>query len=266
MTPSKMPVLFIGHGSPLNLILDNDFTRSLKELGGHLPRPKAILVISAHWLTDGTYVGCMDRPKTIHDFYGFPRELYRMAYPSPGAPDEGRFVTQLVRKVPVECGVEWGLDHGAWAILKHLYPQADIPVFEMSLDYTFNDWRPKPIQYHYDLAKELGELRNRGVLVIGSGNIVHNLGLLDFSNIEADPVPWAREFDEQVKERLFSGNDRDLIHYARLGRSSSLAVPTLDHYLPMIYAVALREKNESLVFTHEGFQYASISMRCFQIG
>ena len=266
MTPSKMPVLFIGHGSPLNLILDNDFTRSLKELGGHLPRPKAILVISAHWLTDGTYVGCMDRPKTIHDFYGFPRELYRMAYPSPGAPDEGRFVSQLVRKVPVECGVEWGLDHGAWAILKHLYPQADIPVFEMSLDYTFNDWRPKPIQYHYDLAKELGELRNRGVLVIGSGNIVHNLGLLDFSNIEADPVPWAREFDEQVKERLLSGNDRDLIHYARLGRSSSLAVPTLDHYLPLIYAVALRDKNESLVFTHEGFQYASISMQCFQIG
>jgi 4,5-DOPA dioxygenase extradiol len=233
-----MPVLFIGHGSPLNLILDNDFTRSLSELGRRLPRPKAILVISAHWLTDGTYVGCMDRPKTIHDFYGFPRELYRMAYPSPGA----------------------------WAILKHLYPQADLPVFEMSLDYTFNDWRPKPIQYHYDLAKELGELRNRGVLIIGSGNIVHNLGLLDFSNIEADPVPWAREFDEQVKECLVSGNDRDLIRYARLGPSSSLAVPTLDHYLPMIYAVALREKNEPLAFTHEGFQYASISMRCFQIG
>ena len=264
--PSKMPVLFIGHGSPLNLILDNDFTRSLKELGERLPRPKAILVISAHWLTDGTSVGCMDRPKTIHDFYGFPRELYRMAYPSPGAPDEARFVTQLLRKVPIECGGEWGLDHGAWAILKHLYPQADIPVFEMSLDYTFNDWRPKPIQYHYDVAKELGELRKRGVLVIGSGNIVHNLGLLDFSNIEADPPPWAREFDEAVKERLLSGNDRDLIGYARLGRSSSLAVPTLDHYLPLIYAVALREKNEPLAFTHESFQYASISMRCFQIG
>jgi len=162
--------------------------------------------------------------------------------------------------------MEWGLDHGAWAILKHLYPQADIPVFEMSLDYTFNDWRPKPIQHHYDLAKELAELRNRDVLVIGSGNIVHNLGLLDFSNIEADPVPWAREFDEQVKERLLSGNDQDLIRYARLGRSSSLAVPTLDHYLPMIYAVALRERNDPLTFTHEGFQYASISMRCFQIG
>jgi 4,5-DOPA dioxygenase extradiol len=263
---TKMPVLFIGHGSPLNIILDNDFTRSLSELGRRLPRPKAVLVISAHWLADGTYVGCMGRPKTIHDFYGFPRELYRMAYSSPGSPDEARFVTQLVRKVPVKCSMEWGLDHGAWAVLKHLYPQADIPVFEMSLDYTFNDWRPKPIQYHYDLAKELAELRNRGVLIIGSGNIVHNLGLLDFSNIEADPVPWAREFDEQVKERLLSGNDPDLIRYASLGRSSSLAVPTLDHYLPMIYAVALREKNDPLTFTHEGFQYASISMRCFQIG
>jgi 4,5-DOPA dioxygenase extradiol len=264
--PNKMPVLFIGHGSPLNLILDNDFTRSLKEQGSRLPRPEAILVISAHWLTDRTYVGCMDRPKTIHDFYGFPRELYRMAYPSPGAPGEARFVTQHVRKVQVECSAEWGLDHGAWAVLKHLYPQADIPVFEMSLDYTFNDWRPKPIQYHYDLAKELGELRNRGVLIIGSGNIVHNLGMLDFSNIEAEPVPWAKEFDEQVKECLVSGNDRDLIRYSKLGRSSSLAVPTLDHYLPMIYAVALREKNEPLAFTHEGFQYGSISMRGFQIG
>ena len=263
---NKMPVLFIGHGSPLNLILDNDFTRSLKEQGSRLPRPEAILVISAHWLTDGTYVGCMDRPKTIHDFYGFPRELYRMAYPSPGSPDGARFVTQHVRKVQVECSMEWGLDHGAWAVLKHLYPQADLPVFEMSLDYTFNDWRPKPVQFHYDLAKELAELRDRGVLIIGSGNIVHNLSLLDFSSIEAPPVPWAVEFDEQVKERLLAGDDRDLIRYAKLGRSSSLAVPTLDHYLPMIYAVALRERNEPLAFTHEGFQYGSISMRCFQIG
>jgi 4,5-DOPA dioxygenase extradiol len=175
-------------------------------------------------------------------------------------------VTRLVGKVPVACSEEWGLDHGAWAILKHLYPQADIPAFEMSLDYAFNNRRPKPVQHHYDLAGELAELRNRGVLIIGSGNIVHNLSLLDFSNIEADPVPWAREFGERVKEGLLSGNDRSLIQYAGLGPSASLAVPTLDHYLPLIYAVALREKDEPLAFTHEGFQYGSISMRCFQIG
>jgi 4,5-DOPA dioxygenase extradiol len=262
----KMPTLFIGHGSPLNIILDNDFTRSLKAWGKRLPRPQAIMVISAHWLTDGTYVGCMEKPKTIHDFYGFPHELYKITYPSPGAPNEAMFATEVIRKVPVRCSREWGLDHASWAILKHLYPQADVPVFEMSLDYTFNDWPPKPIQHHYDLAKEMAELRNRGVLIIGSGNIVHNLGILDFENIDADPLDWAKEFDERIKANLLSGNDQEIIQYAYLGRSSSLAVPTLDHYLPMIYTIALREKKEPLTFIFEGFQYASISMRCFQIG
>ena len=262
----KMPLLFVGHGSPLNIILDNRFTRSLAQWGKSLPRPRAILVVSAHWLTAGTSVTCMEKPRTIHDFYGFPEDLYAITYPCPGAPAEANFVTGAVRKAPVACSQDWGLDHASWAVLKHLYPAADIPVFELSLDYSFNDWHAKPVQYHYDLATELAEVRTRGVLIIGSGNIVHNLSLIDFRNMDVEPFPWAREFDERVKENLISGNHRDLIRFRNMGKSATLAVPTLDHYLPMIYIIALKEQDEPLTFTHEGFQHGSISMRCFQIG
>ena len=261
-----MPVLFIGHGSPMNIILDNSYTRSLVALGKSLPRPKAILVISAHWLTTGTSVTCMERPRTIHDFYGFPDELYALRYPSPGAPPEARLVTEMVKGVKVACNSDWGLDHASWAVLRHLYPHADIPVFEMSLAYTFNEWHPKPLRYHYDLAAELADLRTRDVLIIGSGNIVHNLALIDFENIDADVFDWAKEFDDQVRSNLLSGNHEDLINYHYMGDIATLAVPTLDHYLPMIYAIALKEKNEPLTFIHEGFQYGSVSMRCFKIG
>jgi 4,5-DOPA dioxygenase extradiol len=262
----KMPVLFIGHGSPLNIILDNSFTRSLAALGKRLPKPKAIMVISAHWLTKGTFVGCTEKPETIHDFFGFAEELYDVGYPCHGASGEAALVTETLKKAAVTCDHSRGLDHGAWAILRHLYPRADIPVFQLSLDYTFNEWDPKPLQYHYELAAGLSELRSRGVLIIGSGNIVHNLGMFDFTNIEAKPFDWAVEFDEQVRSNLISGNHQDLIHFRNMGKAAALAVPTLDHYLPMIYAISLQEKNESLAFTYEGFQYGSISMRCFQIG
>ncbi len=263
---AKMPVLFIGHGSPLNIILDNNFTRSLGALGKNLPAPRAIMVISAHWLTNGTFVTCVNKPRTIYDFSGFPDELYEMRYPSPGAPVEARMVIDTVRKAAVACDQHWGLDHASWAVLKHMYPKADVPVFEMSLDYTFNDWHPKPLQYHYDLAAELAELRNRGVLIIGSGNIVHNLKLVDFDNMDAKPYPWAVEFDAQIKELLLRRSHPDLIRYRDNGRAFALAVPTLDHYLPMIYTIALQGKGEPLSFIHEGFQNASISMRCFRIG
>jgi 4,5-DOPA dioxygenase extradiol len=262
----KMPVLFIGHGSPLNIILDNSFTRSLAALGKRLPKPKAIMVISAHWLTKGTFVGCTEKPETIHDFFGFAEELYDVVYRCRGASGEAAFATETLKKAAVTCDHSRGLDHGAWAILRHLYPRADIPVFQLSLDYTFNEWDPKPLQYHYELAAGLSELRSRGVLIIGSGNIVHNLGMFDFTNIEAKLFDWAVEFDEQVRSNLISGNHQDLIHYRNMGKAAALAVPTLDHYLPMIYAISLQEKNESLAFTYEGFQYGSISMRCFQIG
>lgn len=262
-----MPVLFIGHGSPMNIMLKNDFTHSLAVLGKNLPRPTAVMVISAHWLTSGaTYVGCMTKPKTIYDFYGFPDELYQMDYPSHGSPADAKFATELIKRTLVKCNNDWGLDHAAWAILKHIYPKADIPVFEMSLDYSFNEWRPKPVQYHYDLASEIVELRKRGVLIIGSGNIAHNLGIMDFKAMGAKPYDWAVEFDEAVKSNLLSGNHKDLIDYKTMGRAASLAVPTLDHYLPMIYAIALQEKGDAFKFIFEGFQHASISMRCFQIG
>ncbi|WP_298684827.1 4,5-DOPA dioxygenase extradiol [uncultured Methanomethylovorans sp.] len=262
----KMPVLFIGHGSPMNILLKNSYTESLVSLGKSLPRPKAIMVVSAHWLTNGTHVTCNEKPRLIYDFYGFPSELYQVKYPSSGSSDLARFTSEKVLKARVKCSNEWGLDHASWAVLKHMYPHADIPVFEMSLDYSFNSWHPKMIQYHYDLASELGDLRRKGVLIIGSGNIVHNLGMLDFRNIDAKPFDWAVEFDEKVKYNLLSGNHRDLIEYRNMGRTAPFAVPTLDHYLPMIYAIALQEKDDQLEFVHEGFQYGSVSMRSFRIG
>jgi 4,5-DOPA dioxygenase extradiol len=262
----KMPVLFVGHGSPMNLILKNDFTNHLVQLAGELPRPKAILVVSAHWLTEGTHVTCMQRPKTIHDFYGFPEELHRMRYPALGAPRYARMVAKSAKRAKITCYNGWGLDHASWAVLKHMYPKADIPVVEMSLDYSFNDWYPKPLQYHYELAKDLAFLREMGVLIIGSGNIVHNLQLIDFQRIDAQPYDWASEFDEEVKSALLSGSHRELINYQNLTPRAHLAVPTLDHYLPMIYTIGLQREGEALKFTFEGFQNASVSMRCFIIG
>ncbi len=260
-----MPALFIGHGSPMNVISKNDFTESLAALGKRLPEPRAILVISAHWLTHGTYVGCNEKPETIHDFYGFPEELYEIEYPCLGSPDDAGYLIDSVQKVNVKCSTDWGLDHASWAILKHMYPRADIPVLEMSLDYSYNEWHPKPIQYHHDIASELAILRDKGILIIGSGNIVHNLGRIDFRNIDAPPYAWALGFDERVKSDLMSRDHAELIDFQKV-KGASLAVPTLDHYLPMIYVLALQGENEPLKFTYEGFQHGSISMRCFQIG
>jgi 4,5-DOPA dioxygenase extradiol len=261
-----MPVLFIGHGSPRNAVLKNDFTKHLVDLGKKLPKPKAIMVISAHWLTSGTRLTCNDKPETIHDFYGFPNELYAVKYPSPGAPEFARMVERWVRKAQASCDPGWGLDHAAWSVLHHMYPRADIPVFEMSLDYFPGEWKPKPIQYHYDLAKELAPMREKGVLIIGSGNLVHNLRIIDFEHIDAKPYDWATDFDEAVRSNLLKGNHEKLLDFRGLGKNADLAAPTLDHYLPMIYAIALQEKNESIRFTYEGIQYGSVSMRSFQIG
>jgi 4,5-DOPA dioxygenase extradiol len=263
--PEIMPVLFVGHGSPMNIVLDNSYTRSLLQAAKALPKPSAVLVVSAHWLTNGTYVTCVDKPKTIYDFYGFPSELYRLSYPSPGAPRAAELTMKAVSSTRVGCG-DWGLDHAAWSVLRHMYPEADVPVFEMSLDYSpYNSWNPKPLEYHYRLASELAPLREKGILIIGSGNIVHNLGLIDF-NIDAKPYDWAVKFDGKIKEALASGSHQQLISYLGLGKEAVWAVPTLDHYLPMIYAIALQRKGEELRFIHEGFQNGSVSMRTFQIG
>ncbi|MGD0449982.1 MAG: 4,5-DOPA dioxygenase extradiol [Candidatus Bathyarchaeia archaeon] len=264
-SPKTMPVLFVGHGSPMNIVLHNSYTESLVKAAKDLPKPKAILVVSAHWLTNGTYVTCVEKPKTIYDFYGFPDELYKLSYPSPGSPDNAQLAIKVAKSTQIKCG-NWGLDHAAWAVLKHMYPAADIPVFEMSLDYSpYNNWNPKPLEFHYKLASELAPLREKGVLIIGSGNIVHNLGLIDFDT-DAKPFDWAVKFDEKVKQCLVSGNHKDLINYTELGKEAPYAVPTQDHYLPMIYAIGLQKKGETLKFIHEGFQNGSVSMRAFQIG
>ncbi len=263
----KMPVLFIGHGSPENIVLDNSYTRRLARLGQELPAPKAVLVVSAHWLTDGTFVTCAKRPRTIYDFYGFPEELYRQTYPAPGAPAIAEMIAETVREPVVRCDRARGLDHASWAVLKHIYPRADIPVLEMSLDYSpYNGWKRPTLRAFYDLGHALGFLREKGVLIIGSGNIVHNLRVVDMERMEAEPYDWAVAFDEDVKKALLGRDHEVFLDCRNMSRATALAVPTLDHYLPMIFAAALQDEGEPLEFIHEGFQNRSISMRCFRIG
>jgi 4,5-DOPA dioxygenase extradiol len=254
----KMPVLFIGHGSPMNIVMDNDFTQSLKLLGTKLPRPKSILVISAHWLTKASLVTCMKNPQQIYDFFGFPPELYRVQYPCEGAPLDAQKVVRLTKYL-VNCSNEWGLDHASWAILKHMFPYADVPVFEMSLNCMMDP------HYHYNIGRQLGVLRKEGVLIIGSGNIVHNLQLMEY-NMEAEPYGWAVEIDEKIKSLILNGEHAKLVKYNKLGNYIAMAVPINDHYLPMIYTLALQEKDDDVTFIYEGIQNGSISMRSFVIG
>lgn len=261
-----MPALFIGHGSPMNIILDNNYTRSLQNLGFNLPHPKAILVISAHWLTSGSYICDVAKPKTIYDFYGFPDVLYKIEYNSPGAPSIANAISNQIINPPIKCRSDWGLDHGAWAVLHHIFPKADIPVLEMSLDYNFNDWHPKSLEFHYQIGKQLQFLREQGVLIIGSGNLVHNLGIINFESMNATPFEWAKSFDNYVKENLENDNHQKLIHFEQAGESARLAVPYLDHYLPLIYIIALQQNEEYIRFVCEDIYHGSISMRSFIIG
>ncbi len=256
----KMPVLFIGHGSPMNAIEDNEFTWMLKKTGKSLPRPKAILCISAHWLTDNTFVNISRNPKMIYDMYGFPKELYEVDYPSKGSPETAQMIQKLVSDDSILADNEWGYDHGTWAVMQHLFPQADIPLFQMSLDYH------KPMQYHYELAQELVSLRQKGVLIVGSGNITHNLSIFDMSDMNAKPLDWALEFDSKVKYALEKGDHEALINYNKWGSAAKLAVPEPSHYLPLIYAIALQENDDDITYPYEGFHYASASMRCVRIG
>lgn len=254
------PVIFVGHGNPMNAILNNPFTKSLEKLGkSFTEKPNAIMVVSAHWLTHGTSVTISEKPRIIYDFGGFPEALYHVQYAAPGSPTLAREAKQLIHSIHVGEEETWGLDHGAWTILKHMFPEANIPVFQLSIDAT------KPAEYHYQLGQELKALRKKGVLIIGSGNIVHNLYQVDFSE-DARPLPWAIEFDEIVKENLLKRDFTSLIHYENFGSSAKWAVPTNDHYLPMLYTLGLAENNEKLTFTFEEIQNASLSMRCFKIG
>lgn len=256
----KQPALFIGHGNPMNVIYDNPFTKALSAIGTTLEKPKAILVISAHWLTRGTLVSTNLNPKTIYDFGGFPEEMYKIVYPAKGSPESAKLVQQEIKKVEVGADAEMGLDHGAWTILKHMWPNADVPVFEMSIDFYQSP------RWHYELAQELKSLRKKGILIIGSGNITHNLRLAKFDTKDEIVDDWAKEFDEIVKTKIIAKDHDSLIDYLKLGKSANLAVPTNDHYLPMLYTLGLQEKDEASSFLFEGFQNANVSMRCIRIG
>ena len=241
----------------MNAIEENPFTESLGKLGEtFVEMPKAIMVVSAHWLTRGTFVSTVESPEIIYDFYGFPKELYQVKYPAVGASSIAREILSLVPEVKEDN--KWGLDHGAWAILKHIFPKADIPVFQLSIDFY------QPMQYHFDLASRLKQLRKQGVLVIGSGNIVHNLALV-FSKEDKAPFEWASEFDEIVKTCILNKDFDSLVHYEKFGRTASLAIPSVDHYAPLIYTLGMAEANEEITFTYEEV-FTSLSMRCVKIG
>lgn len=258
-----MPVLFIGHGDPMNALLDNPFTHQLSTTGSSILKkykPNVILVVSAHWLTQGTFVCTSPKPETIHDFGGFPDELFAVQYPAIGSPEYANKTAELAREI--QKTNEWGLDHGAWTILKHLVPSADVPVFQVSIDYH------RPMQYHFDLAKQLQSLRRKGVLIIGSGNIVHNLRLSmgNLRNNTGKPFDWAIEFDEWAKSKLDDRDFQALVNYEKRGSEAKLSVPTVDHYVPMLYSVGLAGANEELHQFYEEITFGGISMRCFQVG
>jgi 4,5-DOPA dioxygenase extradiol len=256
-TDAKMPALFVGHGSPMNAIEDNPFSQAWAEAARALPKPAAILCVSAHWETAGPRVTGMERPRTIHDFGGFPRALFEYQYPAPGSPDLARLAQASVTQARVDADQAWGLDHGTWSVLCRMYPQADVPVVQLSLD------RERPPAWHYALGRELRGLRERGVLIVGSGNVVHNLRAVVWQDTAHD---WAVEFDAQVKQLIESGDHAAIVDYPRLGSAARLAVPTAEHYLPLLYILALQDPGEAAGFFAEQVTYGSLSMRSMRIG
>lgn len=253
----RMPVLFVGHGSPMNAIEDNAFHRTWRELGRTLPRPKAILCVSAHWETRGIYVTATDKPETIHDFYGFPKALFDVRYPAPGDPALARRTAELLQPQRARLDAGRGLDHGAWSVLLALFPDADVPVVQLSIDSA------QPGAWHYELAKALVPLRDEGVLIVGSGNIVHNLMLYSFR----DPTPfdWAIRFDDEIKRRLLARDHDAVVAWQDLGPDARLAVPTPEHYLPLLYAIAQRQDDDALAFFNASV-VGSMAMTSLLIG
>lgn len=252
----KMPVLFLGHGSPMNAIEENQFVQGFRDVSKKIPKPNAILCVSAHWFTEGTFVTAMQMPKTIHDFYGFPKELFNVQYPAPGNPQLAKETVELLAPIAVEEDHSWGLDHGAWSVIRHMYPNADIPVIQLSIDHT------KPPQYHFDLAQRLDKFREKGILIIGSGNIVHNLRMIDWRNINTIGAgwDWAKEAREKTNNWILDGNFQNLIDYQKQGTSLQYAVPSPDHYLPLIYTLGLKEKSEQISLFNDELIGGSLSM------
>lgn len=257
-----MPVLFIGHGSPMNGIKDNRFSQSWEKLGRELPMPAAVLCISAHWLTNGTYITAMPEPKTIHDFGGFPQQLYDIEYPAPGDPLLAGKIIEMVSNIDVQADHEWGLDHGTWTVVRRMYPRAEIPVLQLSIDYY------KPAAYHYELAMDLSELRSMGILVIGSGNLVHNLSMLAWDRLD-DPeygYAWALEMNEKLKKLIINGDHKKLMDYQNLDKQARLAIPTPDHYYPLLYVLALQRKTDIPEIFNDEAVGGSLTMTSVRMG
>ena len=255
-----MPAIFFGHGNPMNAIQSNAWTKGWSVIGNSIPKPQAIVCISAHWYLPATLVTAQEQPRTIHDFGGFPRELYEVRYPAPGDPELANHVMDLLAPVSVGLDNRWGLDHGTWSVLCHVFPQADVPVIQLSIDET------QPAEFHYELAKRLSSLRDEGVLIIGSGNLVHNLHAYAWGRQQVEPLDWAVRFEERARDLLRAGTHDPLIAYETLGRDAILSIPTPDHYLPLLYVIAQKREDEPISFPVDGFDGGSVSMLCVQIG
>ena len=258
----RMPALFLGHGSPMNAIEENEFVSGFRQVGSQISRPAAVLCISAHWETQGTFVTAMERPRTIHDFGGFPKALFDVQYPAPGSPELAKETKGLVSKTKVGLDEKWGLDHGAWSVIKHLYPDADVPVIQMSLDYR------QSARWHYELASELAALRRKGVLIIGSGNMVHNLGKVAWHRLNESGFgyDWAIEANEKMKSSIQSGDHEPLIDFRSQGKAFDLAIPTPEHYLPLLYTLALQEKDEEVSLFNDRAVAGALTMTSVKVG
>lgn len=257
-----MPALFIGHGSPMNGIQDNEFSARWRKMAKEIPVPKAVLVVSAHWLSSGTRITAMDFPQTIHDFGGFPQELFEVQYPAPGDPAIAAVTRKLVKMASIEEDHDWGLDHGTWTIVRHMYPEANIPVLQLSID------RNKGAKYHFQLAKELAALRKKGVLIVGSGNMVHNLGMLAWDKIDEPGYGygWALEINERFKKHISEGDFDPLINFESLGAESRLAIPTPEHYIPLLYTLGVKNSDEQVSFFNDRAVAGSLTMTSVKIG
>lgn len=258
--PGIMPAIFFGHGNPMNAVLENSYTEAWRLIGKQTPRPKAVLSISAHWFVPGTGVTISTAPRTIHDFGGFPRELYQVQYPAPGDPDLARRVQEMLAPLPVSLDDSWGLDHGTWSVLRHVYPDADIPVVQISIDET------RPASFHFEIGRKLAPLRAEGILILGSGNLVHNLHAYAWGRYMPDPYDWAVKFEIEARQMMLAGEFKPLIEYERLGRDALLSIPTPDHYLPLLYVIATQQQGEGIIFPVEGVDGGSISMLSVKVG
>ncbi|HVF91810.1 MAG TPA: 4,5-DOPA dioxygenase extradiol [Blastocatellia bacterium] len=255
-----MPAIFFGHGNPMNALMVNEYTKGWAAMGEEIPRPRAVLCVSAHWYIPGTFVTAMPAPRTIHDFGGFPRQLYEVTYPAPGDPALALRVRDLLAPIPVVLDERWGLDHGAWSVLCHAFPEADVPVVQLSID------EAQPAAFHYEVGKRLSALRDEGVLIVGSGNLVHNLHAYAWGRHPVEPFDWAVRFEARARDLLLAGDHGPLIEYEAMGRDALLAIPTPDHYLPLLYVIAQQREDDPIRFPVEGVDGGSISMLSIQIG